>query len=77
MNQLRKIKQGNKPTIQLNLQLAESLIFDRGFNAGTKEQREKDIQMLVDILETLEELRGIGEITADKIRGMFLARFGK
>jgi hypothetical protein len=77
MGTLRKIKQANKPAIQLNLQLAESLIFDRGFNAGTKEQREKDIQMLVDILETLEELHGIGEITADKIRGMFLARFGK
>ncbi|MDF2854210.1 MAG: hypothetical protein K0Q87_61 [Neobacillus sp.] len=66
-----------KRDIQLNLQLAESLIFNRGFSAGAKEQREKDIEQLVDLLETLEDLHGIGEITADKIREMFLSRFGK
>lgn len=74
-----KVKKENKPKInyQLNLQLAESLIFNRGFAAGAKEQREADINQLINILEMLEELHGIGEITADKIREMFMSQFGK
>ena len=66
-----------KIDVQLNLELAESLIFNRGFTEGAKQQRESDIECMVDLLETLEELHGIGEITADKIRAMFLDRFGK
>lgn len=66
-----------KISYQLNLQLAESLIFNRGFTAGAKEQRETDIQQLVDLLETLEEIPGIGGKTAWKVREMFLSRFGK
>jgi hypothetical protein len=80
MGTLRKMKREQNPkkfTQQLNLELAESLIFNRGFDAGAKEQRESDIRCLVELLETLEELHGIGEKTADKIREMFLSRFGK
>lgn len=62
---------------QLNLQLAESLIFNRGFTAGTIEQREADIGQLINILELLEEIPGVGEITANKIREMFMSQFGK
>lgn len=78
MGTLRKMKSESKqkPNYQLNLQLAESLIFNRGFAAGAKEQRETDINNLVNILETLEELPGIGEITAWKIREMFMNQFG-
>jgi DNA uptake protein ComE-like DNA-binding protein len=62
---------------QMNLQLAESLIFNRGFKAGTKEQRETDIQQLINVLESLEEIPGVGEVTANKIREMFMSQFGK
>jgi hypothetical protein len=85
MGSLRKTnkeKVNPSPTIpkvnyQLNLQLAESLIFNRGFNAGAKEQREADIQQLINVLETLEETHGIGEITANKIRELFMSQFGR
>jgi hypothetical protein len=79
MGQLRKMKRDMKPKreYQLNLELAESLIFNRGYDAGAREQRESDIKHLIEVLETLEELPGIGEITANKIREMFLSRFGK
>jgi hypothetical protein len=75
----KKINKGknNSPSYQLNLQLAESLIFNRGFKAGSKEQRETDIQQLINVLESLEEIPGIGEITANKIRELFMSQFGK
>jgi hypothetical protein len=73
----KKRKVSPSPSYQLNLQLAESLIFNRGFAAGTKEQREADIQQLINVLETLEEIPGVGEITAFKVKEMFLSQFGK
>lgn len=80
MGSLRKMKREQNPkkfNHQLNLELAESLIFNRGFDAGAKEQRESNIKQLIELLETLEEIHGIGQKTADKIREMFLSRFGK
>jgi hypothetical protein len=49
--------------------------WNRGFSAGAKAQRESDIEHLVKILEGLEEIPGIGEKTAWKIREFFLQKF--
>ncbi|NRD80307.1 hypothetical protein HPT25_23580 [Bacillus sp. BRMEA1] len=78
MGSLRKMKRDIKPKVnfQLDLKLTEKLIFDRGFNAGAKEQRESDIECLVTLLEGLEEWPGIGEATAAKIRQHFMNKFG-
>ncbi|WP_245640266.1 hypothetical protein [Neobacillus massiliamazoniensis] len=51
--------------------------YNRGFEIGAKQQRESDIKCLIDLLDRVEEIHGIGEKTADKIREMFLIRFGK
>jgi hypothetical protein len=81
MGSIRKMKRDQhlKPKVnyQLDLKLTESLIFNRGFDAGAKEQRESDIECLVSLLEGLEEWPGIGEVTAAKIREHFLNKFGK
>lgn len=79
MGALRKIKRDIKPKVnmQLDLKLTESLIFNRGFDAGAKEQRLQDIECLVGLLEGLEEWPGIGEITAAKIREHFMNKFGQ
>jgi hypothetical protein len=80
MGTIRKMKrnQTSKPMLnhQLNFPLAEKLVYDRGFNAGAKEQRESDINCLIDLLEGLEEWQGIGDKTAAKIREHFLSKFG-
>jgi hypothetical protein len=81
MGSIRKMKRDQQPkpkvNYQLDLKLTESLIFNRGFDAGAKEQRESDIECLVSLLEGLEEWPGIGEVTAAKIREHFLNKFGK
>lgn len=80
MGTIRKMKreQQSKPIFnhQLNLPFVESVVFDRGFAAGAKEQRESDINCLVVLLEGLEDWPGIGEATAAKIRQHFLSKFG-
>jgi hypothetical protein len=81
MGSIRKMKRDQQPkpkvNYQLDLKLTESLIFNRGFDAGAKEQRESDIECLVNLLEGLEEWPGIGEVTSAKIREHFLNKFGK
>lgn len=77
---LRRMKKNQAPMpkidYQLDLKLTESLVFNRGFAAGAKEQRETDIECLVNLLEGLEEWPGIGEVTANKIREHFMSKFG-
>jgi hypothetical protein len=46
-----------------------------GFNAGSAEQRKSDIENVVKLLEKLEQIDGIGEKTAWKIRKLFLDLF--
>jgi hypothetical protein len=81
MGSIRKMKRDQQPkpkvNYQLDLKLTESFIFNRGFDAGAKEQRESDIECLVSLLEGLEEWPGIGEVTAAKIREHFLNKFGR
>ncbi|EIJ79139.1 hypothetical protein PB1_16319 [Bacillus methanolicus PB1] len=72
---LRKIKREKKPASPIDPKLMEA--WNRGFSAGAKEQRKSDIEHLVNILENLEEIPGIGEKTAWKVREFFLQRFGK
>jgi hypothetical protein len=78
MGQLRKMKKEINPKFphQLDFKLTESAIFNRGFQAGAKEQRESDIECLVNLLEGLEEWPGIGDVTAGKIRQHFMSKFG-
>jgi hypothetical protein len=72
------MKRNQQPNFnhQLNLPFVEKVVYDRGFDAGAKEQRESDINCLIDLLEGLEEWPGIGEVTAAKIRKHFLNKFG-
>jgi hypothetical protein len=78
---LRKIQRGREtiafPASQ-NGKVADQVMqaWNRGFSAGAREQRKSDIEHLVKILEGLEEIPGIGEKTAWKIREFFLQRFG-
>jgi hypothetical protein len=46
-----------------------------GFNQGVKQQRESDIENLVELLEGLEDIPGIGDKTATKIRMFLLQKF--
>jgi hypothetical protein len=71
---LRKIKREKKATSPIDLKLMEA--WNRGFSAGAKEQRKSDIKHLLKILEEFEEMPGIGEKTAWKVREFFLQRFG-
>lgn len=52
------------------------LAFNKGYSAGAKEQRDSDIDHLVATLENLEQVPGIGEKTAWKVREYFMQRFG-
>jgi hypothetical protein len=78
---VRKLKRGREtiafPARQYG-KVADQVMqaWNRGFSAGAREQRKSDIEHLVKILEGLEEIPGIGEKTAWKIREFFLQRFG-
>jgi hypothetical protein len=77
MGTLRKLKKNiQQMPRQLNLPFVETLVYERGFEAGAREQRESDIQFVLDLLEGLEDWPGIGEVTAAKIRTHFLNKFG-
>jgi nucleotidyltransferase/DNA polymerase involved in DNA repair len=49
--------------------------WNMGFNQGVKQQRESDIENLVTLLEGLEDIPGIGDKTASKIRMFLLQKF--
>jgi hypothetical protein len=78
---LRKIQRGREtiafPAIQKG-KVADQVMqaWNCGFSAGAREQRKSDIEHLVKILEGLEEIPGIGEKTAWKVREFFLQKFG-
>ncbi|AIE59090.1 hypothetical protein [Bacillus methanolicus] len=77
---LRKLKRGRETIafpVRQNGKAADQIMqaWNRGFDAGAKEQRKSDIEHLVKILEDLEEIPGIGEKTAWKMRGFFMQSF--
>jgi hypothetical protein len=72
---LRKIKRERaKASSPLNPKLMES--WNRGFYAGSKQQKEQDIEQVMKWLGSLEEIEGIGEKRAWEIRRHFLDFFG-
>lgn len=71
---LRKLKREKKHASPLDPKLMAA--WNKGFAAGAREQRKSDIEYLVRILEGLEEIPGIGEKTAWKVREYFLQQFG-
>jgi aminoglycoside phosphotransferase (APT) family kinase protein len=72
---LRKLQREKKATSPIDPKLMEA--WNRGFSAGAREQRKADIEHLVKILESLEEVPGVGEKTAWKVREFFLQKFGR
>lgn len=51
--------------------------YNHGFHDGAKQQREADINNLVNLLEGLESIKGIGDKKAMEIRMFFLGKFDK
>lgn len=49
-------------------------VYNRGFHDGAKQQSENDINSVITILTELENVEGIGEKTATKVREFFLDR---
>lgn len=73
---LRKIKR-NKQIVStpMDPRVLEAT-FNRGFDDGVKAQREADIESLVNLLEDLESIPGIGAKRAEQLREYFLNKFG-
>lgn len=76
MSQLRKLKREKVKTLLsssiANLKEAYELGYAEGkadgYNLGAEEQRTLDIESVKNLLNGLEELPGIGMVTANKIR---------
>jgi hypothetical protein len=73
---LRKMKREMVKPSPVNLKLLEQLAYDRGFNEGAAKQREIDIDSVVKLLVGLEDMPGIGDKTAWKIRELVMNKFG-
>lgn len=74
---LRKIERGRETIAFLarqNEKVAEQVMqaWNRGFNAGAREQNKQDTELMLEWLGKLEEIPGIGQKTAWKIREHFL-----
>jgi len=74
---LRKIERGRETIAFLarqNEKVAEQVMqaWNNGFNAGAKCQNELDTKLMLEWLGKIEEIPGIGEKTAWKIREHFL-----
>ncbi|MBO0961468.1 hypothetical protein J1P26_17315 [Neobacillus sp. MM2021_6] len=75
-NYLKKLKKERViPSPAVNLKLLEQLAYDRGYNDGAVAQRKLDIESVVKILDGLEDMPGIGEVTANKIRYLVSSKF--
>jgi DNA uptake protein ComE-like DNA-binding protein len=73
MGTVRQLKKGKVNPSPIDPALMAA--WHQGFNQGVKQQREADIQHLVNLLEDLETIPGIGEKRAWQIREHFLKKF--
>jgi hypothetical protein len=67
---LRKLKREKKAPSPFDTKLMEA--WNRGFSAGAREQNKQDTELMLEWLGKLEEIPGIGEKTAWKIREHYL-----
>ncbi|MBM4762731.1 hypothetical protein [Bacillus sp. B15-48] len=70
MGTLRKIKRGMQSPSPLTRRQLEP-IYNRGFDDGAKAQREADIKYVVQLMEDVEDIPGVGKVTAEKLREYF------
>ena len=67
---LRKLKREKKHASPLDPKLMAA--WNKGFAAGAKQQMKQDTEIMMEWLGRIEEIPGIGEKTAWKIREHFL-----
>jgi hypothetical protein len=70
-----RLKQERKHASPFDPKLMEA--WNRGFYAGSKQQKETDIEQVMKWLGSIEEIPGIGEKRAWEIRRHFLDFFGR
>lgn len=76
LRQLKKSKVNSSPsTLDPTLIKTWNRAYDHGFKQGVQQQRENDIENLAYLLEGLENIPGIGDKTATKIRLFLLNKF--
>ncbi|MGG1480455.1 hypothetical protein ABE402_05895 [Bacillus smithii] len=75
MGKAARLKRERKHASPLNPKMMEA--WNKGFYAGSKQQKEQDIEKIMKWLASLEEIPGIGEKRALEIRRHFLDFFGR
>jgi hypothetical protein len=73
MEKAARLKREKKISSPLNLKMME--VWNKGFYAGSKQQKETDIEQVMKWLASLEDIPGIGEKRAWEIRRHFLDYF--
>lgn len=51
--------------------------YDKGYMDGAEEQKKADVEHVWDLLETLEQIPGIGTKTTEKVRQHFFNKTNK
>lgn len=75
MGTLRKIKRGKQQAPpSFNQKALLEIAHTRGFDDGAEAQRQADIEYVVNLMEELETVPGVGKVTADKIREYFTSK---
>ncbi|MGG3879604.1 hypothetical protein [Bacillus smithii] len=75
MGKAARLKRERKHASPLNPKMMEA--WNRGFYAGSKQQKEQDAEQVMKWLGSIEEIPGIGEKRAWEIRRHFLDFFGR
>ncbi|KAB2335061.1 hypothetical protein [Bacillus mesophilum] len=68
---LRQLKKNKSP-----MQKFEAA-YDKGYMAGAGEQKKADVEHVWNLLQSLEQIPGIGPQTAEKVRQHFLTKPNK
>ena len=72
LSKVSRLKRENKAAV-LDIKLMEA--WNKGFYAGSKQQKETDIEQVIKWLANLKEIPGIGEKRAFEIQRHFLDFF--